>query len=273
MNGIYHPRNRQLQSCIRYISIVEWEEGERNFLVFPNPGTGLALYKGHSYRSPGPNVYQGFDRAGHDQLLHINRIDPVKVMDSGRREIITIVFHPLGVNHFLEEPLSGLVASNNGDPSFIPLNGLFDRFAETVFRHDAPEQRIEAIEDYLLKKYKQIDIPFVGAAIPLLSDLHGMPGIEAICRSIGTSPRNLARLFARHICLSPVGFRNIYQFRYSLQKKMTDGGQVPLKDIGYESNYTHASYMIRMYRKFTGLNPTAFFNQVSVESNYVFIAL
>jgi len=28
-----------------------------------------------------------------------------------------------------------------------------------------------------------------------------------------------------------------------------------------------------MYKKYTGLNPSTFFNKVSMESNYVFVAL
>jgi hypothetical protein len=31
--------------------------------------------------------------------------------------------------------------------------------------------------------------------------------------------------------------------------------------------------MIRMYKKYTGLNPSAFFDKVSIESNYVFMSL
>jgi hypothetical protein len=31
--------------------------------------------------------------------------------------------------------------------------------------------------------------------------------------------------------------------------------------------------MVRMYKKYTGLNPSAFFDKVVIEGNYVFIAL
>jgi YesN/AraC family two-component response regulator len=63
------------------------------------------------------------------------------------------------------------------------------------------------------------------------------------------------------------------QFRYSLYKKIEAGQTVNIKEIGYESNYTHSSYMVRMYKKYTGLNPSAFFDKVVIEGNYVFIAL
>jgi AraC-like DNA-binding protein len=273
MRQLLYPRKEKLKRYIRYISFHRSGDDKREFLVFPNPGSAIGLHKEHGFISTEKNTYQTINLPGeHIELLHLNRVDPVKVIDKGKREVITIVFKPFGVNHFIRQNLSDLKASNNNDPSFINFVPFKD-FAKKVFAEKSHEGQLEVIEEYLADKLREIKIPCVEEAIELLSDLDKSYSIPAICKQIGASPRNLARLFNKHICVSPVEFRNIYQFRYSLNKKTEAAEKVHFKDIGYESNYSHSSYMIRMYKKYTGLNPSAFFDKVSIESNYVFMSL
>ena len=273
MRQLFYPQKEELKRYINYISFYESNDGEREFLAFPNPGSAIGLHKEHGFIFKEKNTYQAINLPGEDiQLLHLNRVDPVKVIDKGKREAITIVFKPFGINHFIPGNLSDLMAANNNDPSFInPVS--FSGFAKKVFSEKLNERKSEMIEQYLSNKLRELDIPCLAEAIELLSDLEKSYSIPAICKQVGTSPRNLARLFNKHICVSPVEFRNIYKFRYSLNKKTEASDKVHLKDIGYESNYSDSSYMIRMYKKYTGLNPTAFFDKVSIESNYVFISL
>lgn len=273
MRTAYQPENAILKKYIKYISFYHPEEEKRQLMVFPNPGSAITLYKDHSYEAIEPNVYGTKPTPGEDaQMLQVNRIDPVRVRDEAGKEVVTIAFHPLGVNPFLPVALSGIVEEHGGDKSFIPLKA-FGGFAKAVFELADTEQRLKKIEDYLLSKYREQQIPFVGEAIQLLTDLEAFYSIPEICKKIGTGPRNLTRLFNKHICLSPVEFRNIYQFRYSFEKKMNAERKLPFKDIVYESNYTHSSYMVRMYKKYTGLNPSSFFDKVAVEANYVYISL
>ena len=274
MREHYYPANERLKKYVKYISFYRSDDNEREILVFPNSGAAVALHKEHGFIFQEKNVYRSVNMPGNDtQLLHINRIDPVKVIDKGLRESITIVFNPLGVNHFIRGDLAELVKANNGDPSFITRLPFFNGFAKMVFAENSIGSMLMQVEKFLLSKLTEINIPFVAEAIVLLTDLDHLYSIPDICKHIGTSPRNLTRLFNKHICLSPVEFRNVYQFRYSLNKKVESGSRITFKDIGYESNYTHSSYMIRMYKKYTGLNPSAFFNRLSVEGNYVYVAL
>lgn len=273
MRQHYYPVSEKLKSLIKYISVYQSEEGDKKFLVLPNPGAAIALHREHTFVSVEKNVYQAVSTPGqHSTLVHINRIDPVKICDAGSRESITIVFEPLGINHFIPHSLSHLVKSNSNERSYISQLPFLRGFAEAIFSEFSPESRIQRIEKFLLNRYLDFPNPLVEEALTLLCDLDEIYSLTEISRMIGTSTRNLLRLFNKHICLSPVEFRNIHQFRFSLNKKM-EAGKTSLKDIGYESNYSHASYMIRMYQKYTGLNPTLFFDKVSVEGKYVYLSL
>lgn len=274
MREHYYPANEKLKKYVKYISFYRSDDDAREFVVFPNPGAAIGLHKEHHFIPREKNVYRATNTPGRNiQLLHVNRIDPVKVIDKGKREAITIVFEPLGVNHFIPGNLSELVKVNNDDPSFITFLPFFNGFADNVFNENSIESQLQQVEAFLLGKIRDVNIPFVGEAIELLTDLDKLHSIPSICKCIGTSPRNLTRVFNKHLCLSPVEFRNIYRFRYSLNKKVESGNKASFKDIGYDSNYTHSSYMIRMYKKYTGLNPSAFFDKLSVEGNYVYVTL
>jgi AraC-like DNA-binding protein len=277
MREFYYPDKEELKKHIKYISFHTPDDIERkDFFVFPNPGAAIALYCDTRFECSEKNTYKSVPTPGlFMQLLHINRIDPVKVIDIARKKNITIVFNPLGINYYIWGNLSNLVKSNRGDPSYIPLEQFFsfDGFSQNVFSIRSRKEQLTFIEDYLFKKYSGVEIPMIEDALSLLTDLDRPNSIAEICRCLGTSPRNLTRLFSKHICLSPVEFRNVYQFRYSLERKLEKGNEIRYKDISYESNYTTSSYMARMYKKYTGLNPSSFFDKVSIEGKYVSLSL
>lgn len=273
MRTNHFPKSDLLKKYISYITFSRTDKEKREFLVFPNPGTAIALHKKHSFNQDHKNIFRTIDTTESTQLLHTNRIDPVRVIDQGEKESITIVFHPLGINHFINETLEELVTIAGGEHSYINISPYsFSGFAASVFGQATLEKQLLRIEEYLLARFHEKPIPFVAEALSFLTDFGQVLPIPDICRKIGTSPRNLSRLFNKHIVLSPVEFRNIAQFRYSLNKKMESGNKA-LKEIGYESNYADASYMVRMYKKYTGHNPSAFFERVTVDTNYVFLSL
>jgi hypothetical protein len=96
MREHYYPANEKLKQYVRYISFYQSDDSNREILVFPNSGAAIGLHKEHAFILQEKNVYRSVSTPGNDtQLLHINRIDPVKVVDKGLRESITIVFEPL----------------------------------------------------------------------------------------------------------------------------------------------------------------------------------
>src|SRR5688572_27223041 len=151
MREIYYPKNEALKNYVRYYLFYEAGDTKREFLVFPNPGSAIGLHKKHGFLKKEKNVYQVVDAGTDTQLLHINRIDPVKVIDEGQRETVTIVFHPLGINHFIREHLSDLIIANDNDASYIDISALtFSGFSSLVFESSTREAKITVIEEYLL---------------------------------------------------------------------------------------------------------------------------
>lgn len=268
----YYPKSSILKKHIRYISFYDSQEEVKQYVVFPNPGAGMVLCRDLDFKAPSNNIYISTETPGAFlNTLHINRIDPVKVIERGRQEKITIVFEPLGINHFIPESLNRFIKKRHRTISNLEQSVQFSKFAEAVYNCTTVDKKLSFIERYLLERYRDPQIPFVEEALTLLRDLDRNYSIEQISKMIYASPRNLLRLFQKHLCISLVEFRNIYQFRYSLGKKISSG-KVSLKQISYESNYSDASYMVRMYKKFTGVNPSQFFDKVDTDK-YVIMSL
>jgi AraC-like DNA-binding protein len=268
----YYPKSSTLKKHIRYISFYASDEKEKEYLVFPNHGAAMVLGANLHFQPLSKNTFLSKESPGeYRNTLHVNRIDPVKIIEQGHQEKITIVFEPLGLNHFIYEPLSEFLDHSSLNNYNIEQSQRFPNFAKQVFGCHTFEQKLECIENYLLQRYIPFQAPFLADALPLLMDMDESYTVGEIAKSLFTNPRSLLRLFQKHICLSPVEFRNIFQFRYSLGRKI-ESGIASFKEISYESNYSDASYMVRMYKKFTGLKPSQFFEQVATDK-YVIISL
>ncbi len=269
----YYPSHTILKKLIRYISFYYSEQPAKEYLVFPNNGSGLVLSRNLEFEVLDQNTYLSKEMPGaFRSTLHVNRMQPVKIMERGRQEKITIVFEPLGISHFIRQPLFDFVVDTNSPAQNLDLTNSFHNMARSVFSCSNRNERMNCIEEYLLNRFADPAIPFLPEALELLKNLDHSYSIEEISKMLHTSSRNLLRLFKKHLCLSPVEFRNIYRFRFSLQKKMQGGDTTSFKDISYESSYSDASYMVRMYKKFTGLNPSEFFGRID-DDKYVIVSL
>jgi AraC-like DNA-binding protein len=270
----YYPQNDILKKYIRYISFYSSDVPTKEYLVFPNHGAGMVLCRNLEFKPLGGNTYLSKEtRDIYRNTLHINRIDPVKMIEQGKQEKITVVFEPLGINRFINEPLSELLTQV--EDKYISLEQMprFLNFSEKVYAYTNPDQQVAFIENYLLERLTHNDFPFVEEAVTMLMEPGETHSVAAISKQVYTSPRNLLRLFTKHMCISPVEFRNIYQFRFSLHRKI-ESADASLKEVGYESNYSDASYMVKMYKKFTGHTPSEFFDNLKGSDNkYITISL
>jgi hypothetical protein len=182
MREFYYPQSATLKKHIKYISFHTPPDNEpREFLVFPNPGTAIALYSNLVFEPFGKNTHRSVKVPGNfSQLLHINRIDPVKVIDTGKNRkhhdrLLSAWRKSLYPGHLCD------LVKKNGDPSYIPLEQFFpfDGFSKKIFSLGSRPHQLSFIEEYLLQKYCGMEMPLLNNAISLLTDLeqpHTIPG-------------------------------------------------------------------------------------------------
>ncbi|MEN8188261.1 MAG: helix-turn-helix domain-containing protein [Thermodesulfobacteriota bacterium] len=88
--------------------------------------------------------------------------------------------------------------------------------------------------------------------------------ISSLAREYGIHPKNLERLFYRHIGISPKKFGGIMRF-YKAHKHLLHNGLQDLVTTSLESGYFDQSHFNREYKKLTGTHPTS--NTMSILYN------
>ncbi len=132
------------------------------------------------------------------------------------------------------------------------------RFVEQLA--EAPDvatliSRTDAFMQLQLNKHKQ-EHNYLIEAVKLIRSSKGSISVDAICKSVYVSPRQLQRSFHKEMGLSPkayqrlIRFRNVYRDMRNLQ---TAGGWAGLS---YDLGYADQAHLIREFKEFTGFMPT-----------------
>src|SRR6266498_3318881 len=111
MDEIIYPEDQILRKHIRYIYKVSSDHRNfnRQLLIFPNVGSAIAVYSDVDFISESLQEFSSFERPGNrNVILHLNRKDPITIKETGRQKRIVIVFKPLGINNFLDNPIDEL---------------------------------------------------------------------------------------------------------------------------------------------------------------------
>jgi len=259
------PKN-SLKQWVDYIFHYSTDDPshERQLIIFPNVGSAVTFYFDVEFLELSPQKFLSEEKKGHNGIvLHINRIDPVEIIERGRQERVTIVFKTLGINHFISESLEEITGNQN--PTNIQIGQADKRYDELVPALEwlSSSERASAIEDFFVSNYRDFEESLLERILPEFSSFQKLP---MIAKQAATSTKTIDRLFKKHIGLTPVEFKRILKFRSSLRSKLSDSNQ-SLESLAYETNYSDLPYMMKVYRKFTGQTAKAFFDRLSVSAN------
>jgi AraC-like DNA-binding protein len=185
-----------------------------------------------------------------------------KVDLRGKLDKVTIIFKPLGLNHFINNPIKEIV----GQPSSIFAEWDGDKYAgflNAFYRTNVNRKRIVLLEEFLLSRYKTFaEATVLKEVLNHLTDFENERSVEEIARVVNLNVRTLNRLFGKHLGISPITFRKIARFRHAMKNRIYGERLKTLTEIGYESNFYDQSYFIKMYQKLTGNNPSKFFRSI-----------
>jgi YesN/AraC family two-component response regulator len=234
-------------------------------IIFPNTGAAITFYFDTVFLEVGSQKFISEEKKGNNgMVLHINRIDPIEIIEQGRQEMVTVVFKPLGLNHFISTSLEEI--SKDQNPTAINITTKDKRYQglqEVLNSASSITQRIAAIEDFFVSIYKDADDVLLKEIIK-----HFDPDqkLTSIASTAATTTKTMDRLFKKHIGLTPVEYRSILKFRNSLRSKLSGKNQ-SLEHVAFDGNYHDLPYMMKVYKKFTGQTAKTFFDKLSVSAN------
>lgn len=117
-------------------------------------------------------------------------------------------------------------------------------------------ESIEAMTEVFVSTVSGLDaasfLPDVEAALDRLHLAGGRLGVGDLAASLGLVPRQLHRLFARHVGLSPQVYAAVLRFQRAvrLQRRGLD-----LSATAHEAGYADQAHMTRAYRRHAGITP------------------
>jgi AraC-like DNA-binding protein len=191
---------------------------------------------------------------------------PACISYKGPISEVTILFHPLGLNAFLHNPLRDYTSGHFSD--FEPFEDYLQKMKEIITMDDLPS-RIKLLEKYWESKYigfhhsslKKMVAEITDGKVPERS-------LADIAASYGMSRQQLHQQFRQHLLKSPAEFRKIVRFRHALKTKTLDEQQKDnLTQVSMLVNYFDQSHMIRDFKAITGYTPKRFFKGLSTLGN------
>jgi AraC-like DNA-binding protein len=261
----FYPKHLLLKELIEYYYFQKTDSDNfsAEYYSFPNIFLALNIHKNVSCNINGHQVnVTGGHEDGYLMILNSVFDLPLHVYQKGKIDKVTVVFKPLGLNHFIEAPFNEIVQK----PTQIfkeweEYNN--EIFLNQFFKEPDYCNRILVLEDYLLSLYKSFtEYLLLSDVVNALSDFKKELSVEDIAKQFSLSSRTLNRLFKKHLGISPTAFRKIARFRHSLKNKIFNSEFNTLTKIAYESNFYDQSYFIKIYKNLTGQNPKTFFKSI-----------
>jgi AraC-like DNA-binding protein len=263
----YIPKNNLLKQYIDRYYFLKTDDinFSSRYYVFPSMITPLNIHKNVDLKiSQDFIAVSGSEQKSYSLILQGMRKKPMAVELSGVLDKITILFKPLGLNHFIRKDFNKVAVENS--QLFKEWNEIsgFAEFIASFYATDDNDQRINILENFLLEVFSPVkEYDNFNRVVEQLIDFKEEKSITDIAMATGLNARTFDRRFKTLFGITPAGFRKIGRFRHSMNNKMVSDRFSSLTQLGYESNFYDQSYFINVYKEITGLNPTSFFKKIS----------
>jgi AraC-like DNA-binding protein len=261
---IFKPQSKILQKYLEFFYVFEENmPNEFSYIAFPHTNTGISFFSGVKIRRENYQVCIDADNSGansHSVEIVGKYTQPVFVHYKGCFEEISLIFKPLGANHFLSKPFGELAANYS---QAIMLEN-WQEFAPLLFAEKNTNDRIEKLEKFLLENLKEIDNSLIYKALTYLENFEENYSVEEVAVFLDMNLKTFQRFFVKNMACSPSEYKRIARFRYSVDSKVLSSEIKKLTHISYESNYYDQSYFIREFKKLTELNPKKFFEEITI---------
>ncbi|WP_447004561.1 AraC family transcriptional regulator [Saccharothrix isguenensis] len=193
---------------------------------------------------PYPNVHLTF-RAGAAPEVHgVSSGHVVKELD-GEGRVFGVAFHPGVFRAFLGAPVQSITDRS------IPATSVFDGVPD---RAD-----VAAVEDLLRRNLPEPDPKARQAAeiVDLVVADPRMTRVDVLADEVGTSVRQLQRLFAEHVGVGPKWVIRRYRL-HEVTQRMEAGGRIDWADLAADLGYADQPHFVRDFTTTFGETPTRY---------------
>ncbi|SEL99845.1 Helix-turn-helix domain-containing protein [Chitinophaga rupis] len=267
--SLLKPGSSELQKYIECFYILKRSAQEEpiNYLTFPSVFSIVVISQHTRTVHHKQQLTITYDpETPLETKLVANFNKPVLVRYVGAANEITAYFKPLGLNAFLDEPLSTFQKEDYTD--FKPFPD-YERSMQRILSITEQADKIKALESYWLGKLKRFEHPFLPQLVHAFSEAGEMASVTAQAIVLGVSRVTVTNEFRKHLGLTPGHFKKIIRLRKSISEQKKQPGN-RLSDLTYALDYFDQSHMTREFRALTGMPPKKFFRDIAhIDPEYI----
>jgi AraC-like DNA-binding protein len=234
----------------------------KKFFFYPNYKHAVTIYKGSdvSLTDDGSLVLPS-PQTGILSFYSINTDQNFKVELHGVFDKIGIVFNPLGLNHFLKEPLGNFFdravnkLDNFGEP--------FTNALEKVYAETTAEKKGQLLDEFFAATFTDFDEPLVKKAVLEILNSNGSVKVEELSEVLNVNRKTLLRLFKKHLCCSVEEYKKLVMFRNALNYSLKEGEDTSLTDVALYSLYYDQAHYIKHFKSVTKQSPKALLSKLT----------
>jgi AraC-like DNA-binding protein len=241
------PKNELIAKYISYYYFHDSDDADpgRSFVFFPHFKHGFTAYKTQ-------DSFITKYTMNYDRQMRVELPDPFHK--------IGVAFHPLGINHFISEPVSKLY--NGETMEFSRWNPEIYPELEEVFRIQDPEQKRDLLDKLFEKRFRQNpDLRIVQQAVTYIFNSFGTIQVDELADKIGVNRKTLLRHFRKHLNCSTEEYKKVVKFRTSIQAAL-NMGMKNLTEVSLYSLYYDQSDFTNRFKELTGQTPGNFFASI-----------
>lgn len=266
------PTLSEIRNHIDYYYFDQRTSGEsKNFIFYPHYKRALTIYKNmniqfYNYKTISkPSCTESYTclYARINTIAHQTSITPPF-------NKIGIVFNPLGLNHFLKEPLSKYLDGYRNQEFTYFYGSLFPAL-DKIYSTNSIESKVEALDKFFLSCIEPFEQNHLQKAIEIIHASDTKLSVQNISDRIGVSRKTLLRLFKLHLGCTVKDYLKVVQFRKAVDLFQASNEVENLTSLSYASGYYDQSELIKQFKKLTGFNPSNFFKDlknVSAENTF-----
>lgn len=234
---------------------------EEHITYYPNYTSTINIYKNTQLeydvvrRSHRPSKVENF------KILFVGKFNRSREIHTyGPYRKLTIVFHPLGLNHFVKGPLGPLIQEHF---SFFDYYGEeLNQLLPQLFSKAELEARSQILDDFFLSQYHVFAEPRLKRAVALILQSEDTLKVQDIADQLQISRKTLLRLFRKHLSYSVEEYISVVKFRKTMINYQSKSGKRNLSQIAVEGNYYDQSDFYKNYKLKCGQTPSQLFKEL-----------
>lgn len=241
-----------------------------SFVTFyQNITTCLSIYKDAELEGEGRRRIMKAKQGTGFMVLLTGKVDKYQEVEfKGPLNRFAVVFYPLGLNHFMQEPLGKHLKPHYSRSTYFEKD--LGELLPQLFETDELIQKRDLFDQFLLKRFRNFPEKRLLDAFHHIMGSEDLPKVQEIADKLKLSRRTLLRIFQKHLAYSPEEYLSVIRFRKALLNYQKQAEAPKLTEIAYESQYYDQADFNKKVKFRSGLSPKQLFSRLEIVDDVLF---